>query len=381
MALYGCTLFGLLLLPMLYLIAKQIFKKTAYAFIATFIFTFEFMHFTQTRIATIDSYSVFFVLAMYYFMYQYLTTNFNRDGLKKTLFPLAMTGLSFGFGAATKWLCIYAGLGLFVMFFYAMWQRLGEYRAALRVARGEVTLFEGAYDRAVVDKTIATFKKNLYLTLLFCVLVFIIIPVIIYMLAYMPYFMSKDKHFGWADIWENQKYMLNYHGNLKSDEPHPFASRWYTWPLDIRPVFFFQGQYYPKGFIGNISTFGSPIVFWGGLASVIFLFVNYLRKKPVGGKPLMFVAVAALSEYLPWLLISRETFIYHYFETVPFLILILTFALKYIIEHFRHGKKFVYGYLAVVLILFVMFYPVLSGITIPLDYANFIRWLPSWPFY
>jgi len=169
-------------------------------------------------------------------------------------------------------------------------------------------------------------------------------------------------------------------------------------------VFFFQGEYYPKGYIGNISTMGNPLVWWGGFAAVIFILVQNLRKRTYDveilsandeepmlsrkriksekfGSGLLFVSIAALSEYLPWVLISRETFIYHYFATVPFLILLITFALKYGIEHYKYGKKFTYAYLAVVFILFVMFYPVLSGITIPIDYANFIRWLPSWPFY
>jgi hypothetical protein len=374
------TLFGVLLLPAMYLFAKRLFKKTLYAFIPTFLFMFDFMHFTQTRIATIDSYSVFFIILMYYFMYRYTSLNFNRDGLKKTLLPLALCGLFFGIGAATKWLCIYAGLGLAVLFFYTMRQRYVEYKAALCVLRGEFELYEGSYDQALLEQTVNTYKKNLYLTLLFCIGVFIIVPLIIYVLSYIPYLLVKDKHFGLKDIWENQKYMLNYHGNLKSDKPHPFSSPWYSWPLDIRPVFFFQGEFYPQGYIGNISSFGNPVVWLAGLASVIFIIVNRIRRKKFA-PGLLFVAIAALSEYLPWILISRETFIYHYFATLPFLILLLTFSIKYFIDHFRCGKTLIYIYLAVVFMLFVLFYPVLSGITQPIWYANLIRWSPTWPFY
>lgn len=374
------TLFGVLLLPLMYFFAKRIFKKTGYAFIATFLFMFDFMHFTQTRIATIDSYSVFWIMLMYYFMYRYVHTNFNREGLKKTLLPLGLCGLFFGIGAATKWLCIYAGLGLAVLFFYNMYQRMQEYKAALRVLNGEMELYEGSYDQALLEKTIRNYKKNLTLTLLFCVLVFIIIPLGIYILSYIPYMLVKDRPFGFKEIWENQKYMLNYHGTLKSDKPHPFTSPWYSWPLDIRPVFFFQGEFYPKGYIGNISSFGNPFVWLGGLAAAIFIIVNRIRNKQFG-KGLLFVTIAALSQYLPWTLISRELFIYHYFATIPFLILLTTFALKYMIEHFKHGKKITYIYLAIVFLAFVFFYPVLSGVTISIDYANAIRWFQSWPFY
>jgi dolichyl-phosphate-mannose-protein mannosyltransferase len=398
------TLFGILLIPVLYILAKRLFKNTLFAFIASFLFTFDFMHYTQTRIATIDSYSVFWIILMYYFMYRYVNMNFNRDGLKKTLLPLALCGLFFGLGAATKWLCIYAGLGLAFIFFFTMFRRHAEYKAALAVVNGEFILPEGPpYDMALCRKTVDTYKRNLLLTLLFCVLMFIIVPLAIYIASYTPYFLVKDRKYTLKDVWENQKYMLNYHGNLKTDNPHPFQSRWFTWPLDIRPVFFFQGEHMPKGYISNISTMGNPFVWWGGLAAVVFAIVTFLgRKKPqimtlesgeilkrrekgirgnVFGEGLGFVAIAALSEYLPWVLISRETFIYHYFATIPFLILILTYVLKYFYENFRHGKKIVYWYLAVVLAAFIAFFPILSGIVIPTGYANAIRWLQSWPFY
>jgi hypothetical protein len=50
-------------------------------------------------------------------MYQYITMNFFVDGLKKTLKPLALSGLFFGIGAACKWTSIYAGAGLAVLLF------------------------------------------------------------------------------------------------------------------------------------------------------------------------------------------------------------------------------------------------------------------------
>lgn len=41
-------------------------RNTPAAALACFLFAFDFMHFTQTRIATIDVYITFFVIAMYY---------------------------------------------------------------------------------------------------------------------------------------------------------------------------------------------------------------------------------------------------------------------------------------------------------------------------
>ena len=56
------------------------------------------MHFTQTRIATIDVYITFFVIAMYYFMYSYCTMSFYDTPLYKTFVPLGLCGICMGFG-------------------------------------------------------------------------------------------------------------------------------------------------------------------------------------------------------------------------------------------------------------------------------------------
>lgn len=54
------TLFGVGMLPLLYLFLKNLFGKTFVAACGTILFAADFMHLTQTRIATIDTYAVFF---------------------------------------------------------------------------------------------------------------------------------------------------------------------------------------------------------------------------------------------------------------------------------------------------------------------------------
>ena len=89
------TLFGVLMLPILYVFLKNMFRKTAVAACGTILFAAEFMHLTQTRIATIDTYGVFFILLMYFFMYRYLTLPAGTSFAKGTL-PLFLSGLFWG---------------------------------------------------------------------------------------------------------------------------------------------------------------------------------------------------------------------------------------------------------------------------------------------
>jgi dolichyl-phosphate-mannose--protein O-mannosyl transferase len=191
---------------------------------------------------------------------------------------------------------------------------------------------------------------------------------------------TEDRPYDLNGVLGNQEYMFNYHSKLTTDRPHPFASRWWSWPLNIRPVFLFQGEGYAAEYMSSMSTMGNPAVWWGALGAVIALVVIRLRHGKIG-KRTFFLGIAAASQYVPWVIISRETFIYHYFETIPFLILLTAVLAKYLIERTRHGKKAVFIYLGVCLVLFILFYPVTTGFVIPRSYADIIRWLPTWPFY
>ena len=212
-------------------------------------------------------------------------------------------------------------------------------------------------------------------------LFFIVVPVVIYYLAYTPYTTVVSNPYNLSDIIRNQEYMYSYHSRLVPETTHPFASEWYKWPVNYRPMFFFQGQNYPEGTMSSMSSMGNPAVWWGGLLSVIaLLIIRIVENRP--SRRIMFVAIAALSNFLPWVIISRETYIYHYFATVPFVILLMGILAKYIIEKYKYGKKFVFAYLAVALILFGMFYPIISGIPFSRSYSDtWLRWLDSWPFY
>ena len=145
------------------------------------------MHFTQTRIATIDVFVTFFIILMYYFMFRYYELDWNEVGLKKTLVPLGLAGVCFGLGAASKWTGIYAGLGLAVLLFITLYQRIQDRRLALKSG--------DAIDIACTDGT----AKNVVLTLLFCVGAYIVVPLAIYLL--MSLFPLRGKPVHLQGVW------------------------------------------------------------------------------------------------------------------------------------------------------------------------------------
>ncbi len=342
------TLIGVLMVPLMYLLSKRMFKNSFLATCATLLLTFDFMHFAQTRIATIDSYAVFFIMLMYYFMYIFYEEA-EQMPMKKIFAVLAASGIAMGLGMASKWIDIYAGAGLAVLFAVTMVRMYKHQKQG--------------------------FFKKFTVICAWCVLVFVIVPFGIYYASYIPIHIADGSKNFWADFWNYQSHMLSYHSNVVSD--HPFASKWYEWPIMKRPIWYYNGKGLAEGRISSISSFGNPLVWWGGALALISLAITKIKAKD---RRLSFIFIGFAAQYLPWIFVSREVFIYHFFASVPFIILALTYVMKEICESFKWGKKAVAGYIGAVLILFVMFYPVISGLEVSHTYGEALELFSSWVF-
>lgn len=357
------TLCGVLMVPACYMLAKQLLKSTKWAACACFIFTFDFMHLTQTRLATIDSYTAFFVMLMYYFMCQYIRLNFYDTGVRKTLRPLFLSGLFFGIGVAVKWQGVYAGIGLCVMFFATLYRRFLEYRAAK----------EG---RLVGDTKhiLSSFVPHTIKTLLAAVVFFVGIPLAVYVLSYLPIILSDSADLSY--IWENQKSMLSYHSSLT--ETHPYGSAWWTWPLNIRPLYAYSPNwdFVSTRYAQGISSFGNPLVWWLTIPAIGYMIYLAVTKKSTAE---IFTVLAGFGAmYLPWALISRQAYIYHFFPCVAFVAIAISYGAKTLVKAYPTLRYILRGYLVAVLLCYIAFYPVLTGIRIPVWYAEVLTWLPTW---
>ncbi len=361
------TLFGILMVAFIYVLAKKMFKSTFFASVAAIIMATDFMHFTQTRIATIDVFITFFIILMYLFMYWYYTMSFYDTKLYKTFIPLAMCGVAFGLGCASKWTGVYAGAGLAILFFYCMYERFIEYREA------KVKVKDGIADEKF-DYINKKFVPYFWLTILFCVVVFIIIPGIIYTLSYIPFVdYNKDVTGLVEKMLKNQTDMFNYHKDCIFE--HPFSSRWYEWIVMIVPILYYSGVN-ADGMSERISAFGNPAIWWMGIAAFIFMIVLVKKYKD---RTALFLAVGYIVQLLPWTLVVRTTFIYHYFTCVPFIVLMDVYALYYLAKRNNKNRLYAIAFTCICIALFVMFYPAISGKPMSENYdVNVLRWLPTW---
>ena len=205
------TLVGALMLPLMFAMAKRLFKDSYWATFCTLFFAVDFMHFTQTRIGTVDSYLLFFIMAAYYFMLVYLDEPAYEKGFWRSIRPLALSGLFLGLAGAVKWIGFYAAFGLAFLFFFSRTVEFREFKNRQNRERLEA--------KEKIQGVGGWVVKYFYLTCLICIVLFIVVPAIVYSLSYLPVpHHDKAKPFlTW--IIESQKSMYEYHKGVTAPIP------------------------------------------------------------------------------------------------------------------------------------------------------------------
>jgi len=351
------ALSGALMVGLMYLLLKNMFGKRMTAFCGTAMFAFNFMLFTQTRIATIDTYAVLFILLAFWFMYRYISLDYDTP-FHKTLPALGLSGLFFGLGAAAKWSSMFIAPALALL--WLMYQ-------ILRAKHG------GQNPRPRV------FGSYLWKTILVSFAFFVFIPGIIYYLSYLPYTAAAGVSIfsasGFSIVWNNQDFMFNYHAGIEA--VHPFSSYWWQWVLNIRPILYYL-DHYPAGMRSVIAAFGNPLIYWGGFLAICAMPLAVIRR----GDGRAFAIVASYLLLLaPWFFITRLTFAYHYFPNTIFLALALAYIFDHLLDR-RRGmyKPVILSFVIAAFALFLLFFPALSGRPAPeCLFQNILRWFPSWP--
>ena len=378
---FGWRIMGMLagaaMIPAMYAFAKKLFGKRQYAFFAAFLLTFDFMHFAQTRLSTIDSYVTLLIIIMYMFMLDSFMNGIEGRPLKDVLVPLGLSGLAFGLGVSVKWIALYAGAGLAFVFALSRVCEITDRPADVsrRRKRKNTGVIRGpAVKRRADSMKLQDYWPRFWVVIASCVLFFIVIPSVIYMLSYIPYYKEPGATGGiFRIVYDNQVSMFNYHGKLT--DTHPFESIWWKWPLDITPIWYYSASGLPDTLKASVVSFGNPLIWWTGIPCLIAAFITAYRK---ADKRMALVFAAFLIQFAPWIFISRATFIYHYFSSTPFMIFAIVYVIKKLTESGTISSRAVYAYLAAAAVLFAVYYPVLSGLPVPVKYSNALKLFSTW---
>ena len=345
---FSGTLFGVLLVPLAWCFARRLTRKRWLGAVAGALLALDFMRFVQSRIATIDIYGTFFILLGAYFMLWYCQSVLQK-GVTRSLLPMALGGVAFGLGCAAKWTGLYAGAGLAVLYLGVLYARWRQGRPGFR-----------AEFRAAAIGGVAFY---------------ILAPLCIYLASYLPY-RWQDAGFGLADWWQCQVSMFQYHSGLEAT--HPFESSWYTWLLGLRPVWYYQNTHLADGLKASIAGLGGPVIWLAGLACLLALLWHQVSNR--GSRAGAGVLILYGAQLVPWMLVTRCTFLYHYFPSSMFCLA----AIVLVLSHLRSGRlarRIGVGLCAVSLVLFLLYYPALSGLPVPAAWASALEILPSFGFY
>ena len=200
-----------------------------------------------------------------------------------------------------------------------------------------------------------------------------------------PVYNSEQRMAFWDKFVELNKEMYTSQSSLQGVE-HPYASRWYTWPLEVRGVYYWQGDTV-NGIQGNIYLLGNPVVWWGSTVLVVLAFLVWLVRPRLLGKRRQltaFLLIGYAVNFLPFAFINRPMFLYHYLFAFIFAILLscVMFALLFDWQRRKYGRRAVvqtwWAIIAVVLLGFLWFLPISYGWPLSPNDLQLRMWLPTW---
>ena len=334
--------FASAMIPVIYLLGNEIIGSRLGGLFSASLLGFDFMRFTMGKIATTDVFLVFFSLASMLFFYRYMRSVLDT-GWGAPLRPLFTTVILSSLGFATKWT---AAFGLASQFFILGLIRIGY------VGKEKSKGTNGGINRNVLLVLAGTAAVFLF----------------VYFLTYIPY-MSLGHTL--RDVFERQISMFGYHSGLEAN--HGFSSPWWSWPLLSRPVWLYVSELGGE-LVSTMVAMGNPVVWWVGL----IVMVNEIMGIAKGAAPTrVFLVTIYAFQLLPYALISRSLFLYHFFPNVPILCLAVSGQM---VKNWRENRRKTLTYLLLVIAAFVIYYPVISGSPVHNSLRSLLRILQSWVF-
>jgi len=340
------ALFGVGVIILIYRLALQLFENRRVALLAGLLACTDGLLLVESRAGLINIFAIFFSLAAYHL--------FLKVGEEATAKPawLYLFGAGFCIGAAVavKWIGV-ASFGV-VLTVYLAARTARQWPRATRFVPTD-------------NRTARISKIHPDLFALCCVL----LPIIVYASSFTLH-LRQNPDF---PFFELQRQMLGYHAHLT--EGHGYASQWWSWPLLIRPVNYFYETVPGTEQIRTIVNLGNPILWW--LAIPGFCFATYFaaKRRHFGTS---FALLAAAAHYLPFALISRASFLYHFMGTLPFMILLLALALDKLSQSGRFGREMATLAIAAIVLCAVYYYPIWTALPLPTGAFYQRMWLASW---
>ncbi|MGN6271114.1 MAG: glycosyltransferase family 39 protein [Sphingomonas sp.] len=326
-----------------------IFGRMRPAVIAALLTIVNMTVFIQARIAMLDGFmAAFLVLCVAAMLWA-------MRGPRGVLSKTALAAVLLGLAAGAKWTAVpflgFAGLAMIAIRLHDARHAGRDLESAL-YARGQ-THWPG----------VATLPLLLILG---------VVSIATYFATFAPAFFYATDPLDLAHLLPFQVTM--YAQQTQVLPPHTYQSSWWSWPLDIRPIWYLYEI--TDGAQRGVLMLGNPAVIWGGLAAVIGCFWGWWRD---GSWRLLGVACLWLGALAIFILIPKSLGFYYYYYPAS---IFLSLALAAAFEHFAwlRARKLDEWFTILAIGLFAYFYPIVSAQALagPQSFQHWM-WLPSWP--
>jgi dolichyl-phosphate-mannose--protein O-mannosyl transferase len=436
---FAAALFGTLTVLLVVRIGRRMTGSTLLGGLAGVLLAFDGLHFVQSRVAMLDVFLCFFVVAAFGALVV------DRDDIRRRLAAAPdpatawlgrrpwrlVAGLSMGAAFATKWSALFPIVVLLVL--TAFWE-VGARRAAgipepqpwRPLAGGAIALVVLAvgqhHTAARVLAVLAVLAALVWEAVerrrrrgqgvpsfarigVSAALLLVVVPLAVFVLSWTGWFITDtgwSRHWAegrdtaWPFIpdvfrswWHYQWEMYNFHAGLHS--PHPYQSHPLSWPFLGRPVSYYYPPSIGSGRYGctaaacsrEVLAIGTPALWWAMIPACIGLAARWLSRRDWRASALLAMTAVSVLAWVPSDLKGRTMFLFYALPSVPFLCLGIALLAGWALGRAGTTRRVVASvatgvYTSLVVVNFAYLYPVLAAVTIP--YADWFHrmWFRSW---
>lgn len=378
---FSAAVFGTLTVLLVVRIGRRMTGSTLLGALAGLLLALDGLHFVQSRIAMLDVFLVFFVVAAFGALVV------DRDKIRErlagsTAAELAagsrlgwrpwrvLAGVLAGAAFATKWSALFPIAVLVVL--SVLWE-VSARRAAGAAEQQPWRVVAGLVPAGLVvlalpqQRTVAVLLAGLVVLAALvweawarrarrdhgvpsllrfagpAVGVFAVLPVVVYLLSWTGWFLTDsgwDRH--WAEsrdtawfflpdtlrsLWHYHWEMWHFHSTLEAS--HPYQSHPLSWPFLGRPV----SYYYPPGITSGrygctvatcsreVLAIGTPALWWAMVPAAIGLAARWAARRDWRASALLAMTAVSILAWVPSDLKDRTMFLFYALPAVPFLCL------------------------------------------------------------
>ena len=318
------VLAGTFLIPLVYFLALRLFRSKFIALTSSLLLSFESLTFVHSRLATIDILLTFFVLSSFYFFVE-LMRKTRKTGAKNAKKYLLFATFFLGLALSTKWSAVFIWMMILIL-------------AGIK-------------------------EHRLILPLFF-------LPILVYLGIFSICGLNLGEFFSW------HRRIFLFHTQTQEGFNLELVSPFWSWHILFSPVTYFRVEKFTptSHFTQVMNAVGNMPLFWVFLPSFVFLVWEAFRRWKKGKPNFSFLILpfAFFSQWLPWAFSPRPTFLYYFLPAVPFGCIAVAYCLEKAWQR-SQLRRFVIGYLSLVIGFFILLYPTFSALPIPEEVFDLVN--------